>query len=204
MSRAYHMQFKVIGLNPSKEDAIGDVLADEWVGGMYSYASRDPFSVTWDGESSLCGGESEEEFASRIAVAVWQANQGFCEVEVIATYLENLPFETHFMDRDLYEKVKAEHPEALELKPVEPVESVEPMKPLELLPGFVEALKTPSRAEALYLLVEEKGLDLDDFVHQLKSVEASDINNDGSRAQLDYMIAVGGIAWAEDALDNYK
>lgn len=204
MSRAYHMQFKVAELDPSKIDAISDLLGDEWVGGMYSYVSRDPYSVSWDGESSLYGGETEEEFADRIAVLIWQVNQGFCMVEIVATYLENLPCETYTRDQDFYEKVKVEAPEALELKPAEPVKPDEPMKPLELLPGFVEALKTTSRTEALYRLVEEKGLDLDDYVHQLKSTEASDINNEGSRAQLDYMIEVGGVAWVEDTLGNYK
>ena len=44
-------------------------------------------------QSRLCGGESEKEFADRLAKAVWKANgkPGQC---MEATYLENLPYET--------------------------------------------------------------------------------------------------------------
>jgi len=56
-------------------------------------------------EHSLAGGESEEEFTERLAVAIWRANGGFCEVVVSATFLENLPYEIHMLDEDDYERL---------------------------------------------------------------------------------------------------
>ena len=53
------------------------------------------------------GGESEEEFAARVTHAVWKANGGYCEVEVTATYLEELPYTTHELDEDDYAQWKS-------------------------------------------------------------------------------------------------
>jgi len=53
---------------------------------------------------NLCGGESEEEFADRLAGTIWKANGAYCEVTVYATYLESLPCETHVCGKSHYEK----------------------------------------------------------------------------------------------------
>jgi hypothetical protein len=200
------MAFTVTGANPSRSEKIYEAIQGEWyVDELWGFGEESG-TLQLSGDSRLCGGESEEEFADRLSVLIWQANQGFCEVEIIATYLENMPYEKHTRSQEFYDKVLAEHPDSLKdvVPDAEPVTSdAEPVK-LELLPGFEEALKTTSRTEALYQLVEEKGLDLDEYVHQLKSMEASDINNEGSRAQFSYMIEVGGVAWVEDTLGNYK
>ena len=54
---------------------------------------------------SFAGGETEEEFTERLAVAIWRANGGYCEVIVNATFLENLPYEIHTLDEDDYERL---------------------------------------------------------------------------------------------------
>lgn len=54
------------------------------------------------GESNLCGGEDEEEFVDRLAHSIWKANKKFCEVVVNATYLEELPYETHIRSKRDY------------------------------------------------------------------------------------------------------
>ena len=51
-------------------------------------------------QGSLCGGEQEHEFANRLLRGIWRANGGYCYVEVHATYLENLPYETYTFDED--------------------------------------------------------------------------------------------------------
>jgi hypothetical protein len=105
MSRAYNMSITIGGFHTDRGDAIVEAASQEW-----------PFADWWGGgdldselhasaESSLCGGEGEEEFADRLARAVWEANGGFCEVTVDATYLESLPFETHWRDEDDYERL---------------------------------------------------------------------------------------------------
>ena len=57
-------------------------------------------------ESSLCGGEREEEFVERLTVAIWQANGAYCDVLVTATYLEiEPPWQEHQLDEDDYERL---------------------------------------------------------------------------------------------------
>ena len=51
-------------------------------------------------QGSLCGGEQEHEFANRLLRGIWRANGGYCYVEVHATYLENLPYESYTFDED--------------------------------------------------------------------------------------------------------
>jgi hypothetical protein len=61
--------------------------------------------LTSSAESSLCGGETEEEFADRLAKAIWTANKAFCLVDVRATYLDDLPCEIHSRDESDYERL---------------------------------------------------------------------------------------------------
>jgi len=51
-------------------------------------------------QGSLCLGEKEQEFADRLVRAIWKANGGYCYVEVHATYLENLPYDTYTYGED--------------------------------------------------------------------------------------------------------
>ena len=46
--------------------------------------------------------------------------------------------------------------------------------------------------------IKDGSLELDDTVHELKSVEATEINNNGVSAQLDYIIARAGVSFLED------
>ncbi len=99
MSRLYGMQLVVLGHNPDKIANIEAAAEGEW-----------PFAdwVIEDGEMEatgdefLCGGESEEEFAERLSKAIWLANGSYCHVVVRATFLENLPFDTHELTEDDY------------------------------------------------------------------------------------------------------
>jgi len=73
----------------------------------------DPFELEPDsvkllgiGEGCLCGGEAEDEFADRLTAAIWEAHGKYCDVEVSATYLEELPTETYIKDVDDYKRWK--------------------------------------------------------------------------------------------------
>lgn len=115
MSRSYHMHFKISGFDPTRRSLIEDVLGEEWE------VEVAPDSQSWlpentimaDGESRLCGGESEEEFTDRIARRVWTVNGGFCLVEVVATCLDNIPCETHTRDIEAFDKALADNPNLL-------------------------------------------------------------------------------------------
>lgn len=56
------------------------------------------------GRQALCR-ETDQEFAERLARAVWTANGGPCEVEVRSTYLEDLPHEDFVLDKADYERI---------------------------------------------------------------------------------------------------
>jgi hypothetical protein len=58
--------------------------------------------LTLGGISYLCGGESEEHFFQRCCEAVWGELGKYVEVEIDATYMEELPYETYISDEDEY------------------------------------------------------------------------------------------------------
>jgi len=115
MSRYYHMRFEIIDFDPTKRSQIEAVLDEEW------YVDIESESSTWlpkntviaGGESSLYGGETEEQFADRIARLVWIANGGFCLVKIVATYLDNLPCESHTRNRKAFDAALADNPDLL-------------------------------------------------------------------------------------------
>ena len=102
MSRYYEMGVEILGHDPEKENQIKKAAENEW-----------PFADWWSGEGHmrasaqdwLAGGESEEQFTERLSVAIWRANGAFCEVVVNATYLEELPYETHTLDEEDYARL---------------------------------------------------------------------------------------------------
>jgi hypothetical protein len=103
MSRAYSMTVTVKKYNPEKLESIKDAGSAEWpFDDWFVYEG----TLTGAAESNLCGGESEDQFAERLAKAIWVANEKFCEVDVCATFLEDLPHETYTMDRGIYDLLK--------------------------------------------------------------------------------------------------
>lgn len=108
MSRYYEMSVEIFEYDVEKIDAIKEAAAHEWSFDDWTfYGGPDDrvSGVMGCGRSSLCGGETEEEFADRLAVAIWRANGGCCEVDVDATFLENQPFESHVRDQADYERL---------------------------------------------------------------------------------------------------
>jgi hypothetical protein len=104
MSRAYDMCVEIRDYDPTKKEAIQEAAREEWDTfedwcvqdgtGKYMQAS---------GRSVLYGVESDDEFSSRLACAIWRANGAYCEVTVNATYLEDLPCETYIHDEEAYQ-----------------------------------------------------------------------------------------------------
>ncbi len=72
-------------------------------GSLRCFVSPKPSATIFTyGEGYLCGGETEEQFVDRLAISVWKANNNYCHVEVEATYLDDLPYETHVRNREDY------------------------------------------------------------------------------------------------------
>lgn len=106
MSRFYEMSVEVSGHGPAKVGEIRAAAEQEWpFGDWWSPGDDDAAAMHASGQGSLCGGESEEDFTERLSLAIWHANGGFCRVSVDATYLENLPYETHELDEKDYARL---------------------------------------------------------------------------------------------------
>ena len=103
------MLVQVREFNPARLNQIEMACSAEWP------FEADEFSVetgtnntrvlTAKAFGTLCGGESDEEFTDRLAMAIWKANQGYCEVEVQALYLEDLPYEQHVREKEDYQRL---------------------------------------------------------------------------------------------------
>ena len=98
MSRSYNMLVRVHDVAPEKVDRVKKAANDEWDFDDWHEAEN---ILSAYADDYLSGGKTEEEFAEQLAKAIWVANGGYCEVEVVATYLENLPCETYsFYEND--------------------------------------------------------------------------------------------------------
>ena len=102
MSRSYEMSVEISGHRPEKANAVRDAAASLW-GFADWYDQGD--ALTASAEGNLCGGESEEEFAERLSVAVWQANGAYCQVSLDATFLECRPHESYCLNEADYARL---------------------------------------------------------------------------------------------------
>jgi len=92
MSRAYAMEVTIVKHNPERQYEIIDAVDSEW---SFDDWNIDNDCLSSGAEGNLYGGETEQQFADRLATAVWVANRGPCTVLVEATCLENLPYESY-------------------------------------------------------------------------------------------------------------
>ncbi|NLX98615.1 MAG: hypothetical protein GXY83_20850 [Rhodopirellula sp.] len=109
MSRAYSMTVQISGHKPNRVDAIKQAAAEAWPFESDDWwpAGDEENSLCASGDGRLCGGETEEVFSERLAVAIWKANRACCNVIVDATYLEELPYSTHCLGEDDYARMIA-------------------------------------------------------------------------------------------------
>lgn len=73
MSRLYRMEIKVEEYNDIRADDIMAEVNSIWkMDNLFEYGDV----IEMDGEGTLVAGESSEEFAKRIAAAIWKENEG--------------------------------------------------------------------------------------------------------------------------------
>jgi len=105
MSRSYNMFIRVTGFNKDNKNQIQEAAEEEW-GGLgddwYCHDNANGVQMSSGADGNLCGGEGKEEFSDRIVNAIWEANDGFCHVEISATLLEDFPCETYSFDERDY------------------------------------------------------------------------------------------------------
>ncbi|MGE3407561.1 MAG: hypothetical protein AB7I37_12150 [Pirellulales bacterium] len=109
MSRSYNMSVEVSEFNHELAEAIQASANAEW---NFAWFEDVDGNLHGDADGNLCGGESEEEFVDRLSLAIWKANAEFCEVQVIATFLEDLPYEMHTQTREDYHRLLNQQREA--------------------------------------------------------------------------------------------
>jgi len=113
VSRYYNMQVQIEDPKPEKVEAIKMAMAEFWEFPVGEWQERDAETmerakigpqmwVSMDGH--LTGGDEEGKFAAELAEEVWKANGAYCEVSVIATYLEDPPCERYTADESDYEE----------------------------------------------------------------------------------------------------
>ena len=107
MSRYYGMNVTISSHAPEHAEAIREAATNEWPFEEWINADDQIYAYA---EDNLCGGETEEQFSERLTGAIWRANGAYCEVSVDATYLESLPYETHSLDEDDYDRLVGSQP----------------------------------------------------------------------------------------------
>mgnify|MGYP001570005501 CR=1 FL=1 len=112
MSRMYEMTVEIKNHKTGNLKKIIRACREEWSfeADDFSQEKTDPLKRRCDkliatAQESLCGGETEQEFADRLARAIWKANGGCCEVSVQAMCLENPPYESYTFDEEDYERM---------------------------------------------------------------------------------------------------
>jgi len=109
MSRQYGMSVRVSGFRPEAADAIYKAARGQW-----SFAEQWPCDKSQQtrpvqhmyGEDQLAGGETEQQLAERLAVAIWRANEAYCEVTVTVTWVKEVPpYEQRRLNKDDYARL---------------------------------------------------------------------------------------------------
>ena len=101
MSRAYSMTVMIENFNKPMVEEIIKAAKIEWDFEDW-WSDPDKVSLQGGGEGALREGEREDEFADRLAKAIFIANSKFCDIDITAIYLENLPFDEYCFDEDDY------------------------------------------------------------------------------------------------------
>src|SRR3989337_1434316 len=106
----YDMHIQVPCQSLQEARKVFAVLQDEWPTEEETPKFFDSTLFQYGGEGRLCGGEGEDEFAERVALAVWKKLGRYTEVRVTATYLEDLPYESYCMDEADYQRLMVSTP----------------------------------------------------------------------------------------------
>jgi hypothetical protein len=96
------MNVTITNFNPERKVQLIEAANQEW---SFDDWYQEANYISACAEDNLCGGEGEEEFATRLTKAIWKANGAFCGVDVQATYLEDRPSESYSLTEEDYNKM---------------------------------------------------------------------------------------------------
>jgi hypothetical protein len=106
MSRLYDLQLTIIGHEPTKAHQIRKAANQQWPA-LKANWDGDQEVITSSGQESCVGGKGARQLVERLAVAIWQANGDFCRIVAQTTCLDDLPYETHVLDKIDYDQSMA-------------------------------------------------------------------------------------------------
>jgi len=105
MSRNYEMDILITGLTDQAEiKKVANVVREHWVLDDYWPAGSENEQAGFSGKHQLAVGEGEDDFSYRIGQAIWKALDRYVEIEVRATYLEDLPYEVYYLEEQEYQE----------------------------------------------------------------------------------------------------
>jgi hypothetical protein len=108
VSQLYRCAVNVTGCNNLKmAKAVKKAIEEFWCfedPSVYE-SSTSNYWIDATGEGNL-GGEVKE-FAKELAINIWKANQGPCEVSVDTIYMEDLPTDSFVFDESKYVEIMA-------------------------------------------------------------------------------------------------
>jgi hypothetical protein len=105
------MILRVYGIAEGKSDPILEAIDALW---EWDVPYTEDGALHAEGVDYLCGSVSEEEFARHLARAIWEANEGFCDVSVLPVYLDEPKYTFNETDWSNATKLKDDHDQFLE------------------------------------------------------------------------------------------
>jgi hypothetical protein len=111
MGELYEMDIKISNYKSEKEEEIKKALSESWEGTIdvliISPMTIMPFKsekriIQLFGQSFLQGGECEEEFYFRVCDEIWKTNEAYCDIEIEATCLEEIPSNQYKSNSTMY------------------------------------------------------------------------------------------------------
>lgn len=115
MSRYYEASVEIEEPDNSKLEKIKKACCEEWEFDIEAFQDFERGNgakgIEAVAQSRLCGGETEDEFAARMAEAIWIANGGYCRVVVNTLYLEELPYTAYPMEEEEYKEIMEDNNE---------------------------------------------------------------------------------------------
>lgn len=108
MSRFYDMRITIYDPQPRNLRAVKRAVEAEFGDDETAWNDWDEADgrhlFEYTATDNLGAGGTEDSFANRVAHAVWDANDAFCEVVVSALCLEDLPREEHTRGKEEFER----------------------------------------------------------------------------------------------------
>lgn len=107
MSASYkRMALYVEGISQGCLEAVKETANEQWRFQLWNQYGNNLFA---SGEGFLNPRENRDEFADRLSLAIWDANQGYCAIEIQETYVELRPHHTYRRGRSHYKRLCTLH-----------------------------------------------------------------------------------------------